>query len=173
MRVLSYQWMVSLPHSTVSRRNTNSSFSLSRSLIPLISFDMWLIPLLFRNTGRSHTAGFCFPSTINHTEYSISFTSSSSVLAGWVMFLLSSVELQGRCSLRLLSEELLLSQLKMTFSSPLLPCSNRRFVTTTWSGTPNDHSLYILSPCTFIDRPQIGLKPPRKKITFFFVFINK
>lgn len=125
--ILSYQWMVSLPHSTVSCKN-NLPFlchflCLILSLLssPLICDSV--ISLLCRNTGSSHTARFCFQSTINHTEYSISFTSSSSVLPGWVMFFAQLDTLQWQCSLGLLTGEFLLnSQLKMTFSSPLLLC---------------------------------------------------
>lgn len=67
MRVLSYQWMVSLPHSTVSCKNTASPHSLSLS--PLFSLPRSFLssPLICdsfhyysKNTGRSRTAGFCF-----------------------------------------------------------------------------------------------------------------
>lgn len=120
-----YQWEVSSPVKTQP-----PLLSLTPSPCPALSFFSsalicdWLISLLFRNTGRlRRTARFCFLSTINHTEHSISFTCSSSVPAGWVMFLAQLGELQGHRSLMLLTGEFLFnSHLTMTFTSPVLPC---------------------------------------------------
>lgn len=62
-------------------------------------------------------------------------------------------ELQGQRSLRPAYPEFLSSTraLKVTLSSPLLQrcCSTERFVTATWSSTPNNHRYYESSPETF------------------------
>lgn len=122
MRVLSYQWMDSLPHSTVSC-NPSPFFS-PPSLFPHISFDMWLNSLLFqKDTGRSHTAGLCFQQQSVTLNIASLFMSALSLPLSpslfpvvWVMFSLG--DFRGQYSLRLLR-----ISLKFTAESDLQPSS--------------------------------------------------
>lgn len=103
--------MVSLPHNTVLCKKPISS-SLPRSLslhfFPALLFSFFstllicdsLISLLFRNTGRIHTAGFGFPTTISHFECSVSFTLPAQARS--LMFF-TQLKFQGQCSLRVLN----------------------------------------------------------------------
>ena len=105
---LSVHWMVSLPHS--SCKNTTTSVSLSLPL-PLL-LDMWLarFVIIQKHRKKPQCRVSAFLSTINQTEYRISFTSSASVLAASLRlyFFAPLSQFQEQGSLTLLTAEFLL-----------------------------------------------------------------
>lgn len=127
--------MVSLPHNTVLCKKPISSSlpqSLSLYFFPALLFSFFstllicdsLISLLFQNTGRIHTAGFSFTTTISHCSGVFADVFHSAQVPRTVLIKSAYWEF------------LLNSKLKMTFSSPLLLCCTERFVTGTWSSAP-------------------------------------